>query len=91
VSSVGLSTWFNLKKWTPVMKGGAVAALLAVFTKSIDGIGRKLGSLGVQISDEAGHWFGVIEEVLELGIPLIIGVTILSVLESSRLRRYCKS
>lgn len=52
------------------------AAFLVVFSKSIDGIGRKLAPLGIDISSEAGKVFGVAEEVLELGIPLLFLIAV---------------
>ena len=56
----------------------AAAILLAVFTKSIDGLARKLEPLGIPISEEVSRAVGGTEEYLELGIPLLILMAILS-------------
>lgn len=50
------------------------AAGFVVFTKSIDGIGRKLAPLGIEVSGYTEHVSAVLEETLELGIPALLGV-----------------
>ena len=52
--------------------GVAAALLLLGFSKSIDGIARKLAPLGVDVSDRVSFLAGAIEEVMELGIPLLM-------------------
>ena len=50
-----------------------IAAL--VFSKSIDGLGRKLLDVGITVDPWVVTEFGTIEEILELGIPVLIFVT----------------
>ena len=50
-----------------------IAAL--VFSKSIDGLGRKLLDVGINVDPLVVAKFGAIEEILELGIPALIFVT----------------
>jgi hypothetical protein len=46
-----------------------------VFSKSIDGLGRKLGDVGITVDPLVATYFSTIEEVVELGIPVLIFVT----------------
>ena len=55
---------------------GALSVIGAlVFSKSIDGLGRKLGDVGITVDPLVATYFSTIEEVLELGIPVLIFVT----------------
>jgi len=49
-----------------------LAAGLLVFAKSIDGLDRKLKGFGLQISPEFTAHSAALEEILEMGIPLIL-------------------
>lgn len=62
----------KIKQKSPVHIGGLLTFLVLVFTKTIDGIGRKLGDLNFVIEKHTSIIFEVVEEVLELGIPLLI-------------------
>jgi hypothetical protein len=48
-----------------------VLVFLAV-SKSLDGIGRKLHDLGIEISSRTSDVSAALEEILELGIPVIL-------------------
>ena len=48
--------------------------MLLAFSKSIDGLPRKLQPLGIEVSAEVNAFFGALEEVLELGIPVYIAI-----------------
>lgn len=50
--------------------------LCVVISKSLDGFARKLSALGLQVSAEAGTLASIFEEVLELGIPVMVGLAI---------------
>ena len=52
--------------------GVAAALLLLGFSKSIDGVARKLAPLGVDLSGKVSFLSGAIAEVMELGIPLLM-------------------
>lgn len=59
---------------------------LAVVSKSIDGLDRKLAPFGISFSDQTVFLLGVIEDVLEFGIPVMFLVaTIRSIEISSKL------
>ena len=49
-----------------------IAASLLIFSKAIDGIARKLFDVGVEMRYEAMAIFHTIEEVCELGAPLLL-------------------
>ena len=55
-----------------------VALVLVVVSKSIDGLGRKLASFGVTVPSAVNARAGQIEEVLELGIPVLLLMAILA-------------
>ena len=59
--------------------------LLAVFAKTIDGIGRKMEGLGVTITPETVAAFSVVEEVVEL--VFVVGMIIVVCLFEARSRR----
>lgn len=52
------------------------SAFLTVFSKTIDGLGRKLATLGIAMPHETQRMFGIAEEILELGIPLLFLVAV---------------
>ena len=60
---------FQLK--TPSWAAGFAMAFV-VFTKSIDGLSRKLEPLGLAVSTDVSILAGRIEEVFELGIPILL-------------------
>lgn len=70
--------FFNkIKQRSPVHLGALITFLTIVFAKSIDGIARKLGYLNIFMDEQAAERFEMVEEVLELGIPLLILATLL--------------
>ncbi len=66
----------KIKKLSPVHVGALITFLTMVFSKSIDGIARKLGYLNIIMDEQTAGCFEVLEEVLELGIPLLILATL---------------
>ena len=67
----------KIKQLSPVHVGALLTFLTIVFSKSIDGITRKLGYLNIIMDEQTADRFEVVEEVLELGIPLLIFATLL--------------
>ena len=67
----------KIKAFSPVHIGGLLTFMILAFSKSIDGLSRKLGQLNIVIEQQTSTNFEVIEEVLELGIPLLIIATLL--------------
>lgn len=64
----------DLRAKTPESVGIAIVFFLLAFSKSIDGLPRKLQPLGIEVSAEVNAFFGALEEVLELGIPVYIAI-----------------
>lgn len=64
--------FYKVSQAYPVHVGALLTFFVVLFSKSIDGIGRKLGDIGFFIKEQTSITFLVIEEVLELGIPLLI-------------------
>ncbi|MGR3484486.1 MAG: hypothetical protein ACU0BF_04020 [Paracoccaceae bacterium] len=56
----------------------AGAVILAVVSKTLDGLGRKLAPLGFEVGPRADAAALALEEVLELGIPLMLIAAILA-------------
>jgi hypothetical protein len=56
---------------------------LAVVSKSIDGISRKLAPFGVHLSDHTNLIMGILEEVLEFGIPVMLLVATIASIDMS--------
>jgi len=67
----------KIKTISPVHIGSLMIFLTLCFTKTIDGLARKLGDINIHISQQTSNYFEVIEEVLELGIPLLMITTFL--------------
>jgi len=62
-----------LKKVVPMSAG--ISVLFIIMSKSIDGLSRKLSSLGINTTHQVSAIAESIEEILELGIPLMILVS----------------
>ena len=67
----------KIKVLSPVYIGTTITLMILVFSKAIDGLSRKLGQLDIAIEQQTSTNFEVIEEVLELGIPLLIIATLI--------------
>jgi len=66
----------NIKNFSPVYIGSLLIFLVLFVAKSLDGIGRKLGDFGFVIDEQLVSYFEAIEEILELGIPILIIATL---------------
>ena len=64
----------DLRNKTPEAGGVTIVFFLLAFSKSIDGLPRKLQPLGIDVSADISAFFGALEEVLELGIPIYIAL-----------------
>jgi len=67
----------KLKQLSPTHIGAVLTFLFLGFTKSIDGIGRKLADINFIITPKSVGIFEVIEEILEMGIPMLIAATLI--------------
>ncbi|SFA56585.1 hypothetical protein SAMN04487972_11556 [Paracoccus halophilus] len=76
----GLRLMFlNLPLWWRGLREGAVpswlvgiGAVLLVVSKSLDGLGRKLAPLGIELEQWQGTLAGRLEEILELGMAILL-------------------
>lgn len=62
----------GLKNHSTIHFGILIALLLLGVSKTLDGISRKLGSIGKEIGIQVYQHLAAFEEVLELGIPIIL-------------------
>ncbi len=65
----------GLKNHSIISFGVFITGTLLVASKSLDGIGRKLEGFGVKISNQTSMHATALEEILELGIPIILLLT----------------
>jgi hypothetical protein len=66
----------GLKKRSAVSVGTLLTITLLVVSKSIDGLDGKLKGFGIAISEQMSMHAEALEEILELGIPIIILLTL---------------
>lgn len=76
--------FIKIKKISPVHIGLLITFFLLFFSKTIDGLGRKLAKLNISIDEQTSIYFNLIEEVLELGIPLLIIATLIIYFRSKK-------
>jgi hypothetical protein len=70
-------TWLvDLKRGRACAYGILFALTCIVVAKSLDGFARKLADIGILVSSQASSYASTFEEVLELGIPIMIGLSI---------------
>lgn len=62
----------GVRTLAPAATSLLLAIFLLFFTKGIDGLPRKLADLGVSSPEALEHLFTSIEEVLEMGIPILM-------------------
>lgn len=75
--------WRELRSGTDLALSVLLAVMAAGLSKLVDGGRRKLGYIGVELSEQQVTGLQLFEEILELSIPLLIMVAI-----SFFLRRY---
>lgn len=77
--------WFKqLRQGQACAYGVLFAGLLILVSKSLDGLARKLLDVGILISEQASTHATMVEEVLELGIPIMIGLAIVCYARGNR-------
>lgn len=75
----------RLLAFDPVAIGVFAGLALMGLSKAMDGIGRKLSDIGIDISEESVWMFDAVEEALEFGIPLFfLTAAILSIIGIAR-------
>lgn len=66
----------GLKARSPVALGALLVVVLMGVSKSLDGLQRKMASLGWDLSDTLSRHSTSLEEILELGLPLMMIMTV---------------
>lgn len=67
----------DLRKFHPAAIAFLIGVAFIGAYKSIDGLGRKLAPFGIEVGETLNRYVTVVEEVGELGIPLMFGVAII--------------
>lgn len=80
----GLFSW-KLWAW-----GLAFGAGLAVVSKSIDGINRKLAPFGMSVEGSTEEIFVIVEELLEFGVPLMFLIAVIASIRLPQTRQSAK-
>lgn len=65
----------HLKEFNTITTGTLFSIAFLVISKSIDGLGRKLKPLGIELSELQTTHIEALEEILELGIPIMLILT----------------
>ena len=73
----------QIKNISPVHIGILTIIVFLIVAKTLDGIARKLRDFNVHIDEQASEYFLVAEEVLELGVSLMVISTFLMFLNNS--------
>jgi hypothetical protein len=68
----------GLRKRSPISLDALLAIALLVISKSLDGLTRRLGKLGIEVSQRIIMHAEACEEILELGIPVAILLTLIA-------------
>lgn len=66
----------GLKNRSVISQGILIIIVFLVASKSLDGISRRLRLVGIEMSKQASMHAGVVEEILELGIPIVIYISL---------------
>jgi hypothetical protein len=76
VKTYGKSLAVEVKEWTPIGLATILALMAIGFSKLIDGPRRKASYVGIDLSDQAIAIAQIIEESVELLLPLMIIVAL---------------
>jgi len=72
IKNHGKTFFYNMDLSSPVDVGVILVFISLIAAKTMDGIGRKLSDFGLTINEQAMIHFETLEEVLELGIPMML-------------------
>lgn len=72
IKSYGRSFAAEVREWTPIGLAASLALMTIAFSKLMDGPRRKASYVGIDLSEQAIVIFQIVEESLELLIPLMI-------------------
>ncbi len=75
----------NLRRQDIVAVGVFITCALLGVSQTLDGLDRKLKGLGIEISHQLSLDAGAIEEIAELGVPIIILITLCAYFSKDRL------
>lgn len=65
----------GLKSRSTICLGVLVVAILLVISKTLDGLARKAIGIGIEVGESISRNASAVEEILELGIPVIVFLT----------------
>jgi len=68
----------GLKKHDIVSVGVLISCVLLAVSQSLDGFDRKLKSFGIIVSKQVSLYAGAVEEILELGFPVFLIITLVA-------------
>jgi hypothetical protein len=68
----------GLKNYSVVSIGIFMAIVLIVVSKSLDGLCKKFKEFDVEISNQTCMHLTALEEILELGLPIILILTVIA-------------
>lgn len=74
----------GVRRLEPGPFSGLITIALLVFTKTVDGLPRKLDGLGLPSPEALERFSWIVEEVLEMGIPIFMLIGILAELPEDR-------
>lgn len=66
---------YGLMSRSIISIGALIVFMLLVISKLLDGIGRKINRVGLEIGEMASSHLSTVEEILELGIPIVLLIT----------------
>ncbi len=77
----------RLKMMTPIDWSVGLGVAFLFISKSIDGLGRKLGGLGIEVSKEMNGIAAHLEESLEWAIPFLFIVAVITYFSQQKMQR----
>lgn len=63
---------YGVRSLSPIHVNALLIVVFLVVSKTLDGIARKLGAFGVAIAQDLSAHLATLEEILELGVPILI-------------------
>jgi hypothetical protein len=74
----------GLKRHSTISIGALITVFLLILSITLDGLGRKLAQLGIEIAAQISRHAEAVEEIGELGIPIILLLTFAAYFERTK-------